>query len=569
MKLNKFLYIGAAAMLSLSSCNDFLDKLPDNRIDPNNPTQLQLILAGGYLTYNYTTMCEMSSDNIVDNHAPDDKGINYPNLTANDPIDDQYFAWEDANMSSSQDSPTAVWSGCYSAIAAANHVLEKIDEFKAEGRTFGTEDQERLNAAYGEALVMRAYNHFLLVNLFGPQYRGEESANDVGVPYVTKPEKTVHVDYQRESVKAVYDKIEADLLEGMKYINDQYYSAAKYHFTKTATNAFAARFYLYKRDYKNVEKYATAALGTNPSQMLRSDYWQTNYTSLDADAQGYYSSLSSSNFHLLATNSVVFYSICFGPSSGGSRYAVNRDAATSTLYGSGPTWNNYIPAIGSRLYVNGQQQYGLWPSWQYMQFEYTDKVAGIGYPKAIRAEFTAEETLLMRAEARIYMNDIAGAVEDLNYWNKSHSTTTSTMPDLTAEKIADAKEGFYVKANATTGTRDPRPYILQDLHIDEVCPVADYTVTEDKLPYLWCVLHFRRIETVLTGLRWFDVKRYGIEITHKIGTNRVETLTTFDPRRAFQVPIEAISSGLEPTPRTVEKINESQIHAAVLEGTVQ
>ena len=143
------------------------------------------------------------------------------------------------------------------------------------------------------------------------------------------------------------------------------------------------------------------------------------------------------------------------------------------------------------------------------------------------------------------------------------------MPDLTAEKIADAKEGFYVKANATTGTRDPRPYILQDLHIDEVCPVADYTVTEDKLPYLWCVLHFRRIETVLTGLRWFDVKRYGIEITHKIGTNRVETLTTFDPRRAFQVPIEAISSGLEPTPRTVEKINESQIHAAVLEGTVQ
>lgn len=569
MKLNKFLYIGAAAMLSLSSCNDFLDKLPDNRIDPNNPTQLQLILAGGYLTYNYTTMCEMSSDNVVDNHALDANGINYPNLTARDPIDDQYFAWEDANMSSMQDSPTAVWQGCYSAIAAANHVLEKVEEFKAEGRTFGEEDQARLDAAYGEALVMRAYHHFLLVNLFGPQYRGEESVNDMGVPYVTEPEKTVHVEYERESVKAVYDKIEADLLEGMKYINDQYYSAPKYHFNKNAVNAFAARFYLYKRDYDKVEQYATAALGANPAQMLRSNYWQTNYTSLDADAQGYFSSSSGSNMMLMATNSVVFYTICFSQTSGGSRYAINRDGATSTLYGSGPTWSSYIPAIGSRLYVNGQQTYGLWPSWQYMQFEYTDKVAGIGYPKAIRAEFTGEDALLMRAEARIFKNDIPGAVSDLNLWNMSHSTATQQMPELTDALIADPKEGFYVKENATTGARDPRPYILQDLHIDEVCPVAGYSVTEDKLPYLWCMLHFRRIETVLTGMRWFDIKRYGIEITHKIGTNRVETLTTFDPRRAFQIPIESITSGMEPTPRTTTDVDESQISQAVLEGVKQ
>ncbi|AHF13730.1 hypothetical protein BARVI_04985 [Barnesiella viscericola DSM 18177] len=569
MKLNRFLYIGAAAMLSLTSCNDFLDKLPDNRIDPNNPSQLQLILAGGYLTANYGPMCELSSDNIVDNHAPDARGINYPNLTAHDPIDDQYFAWEDANMSSAQDSPTAVWSGCYYAIAAANHVLEKVSEFKAEGRTFNAEDQARLNAAYGEALVMRAYYHFLLVNLFAPQYRGEASASDMGVPYVTVPEKVVHVNYQRESVKAVYDKIEADLVEGMQYINDQYYEVPKYHFTKTATNAFAARFYLYKRDYEKVEQYATAALGSNPSQMLRSEYWRTNYTSTTADAQGYFSSLSSSNFQLLATDSYLFYTICVSPTSGGSRYALNRDAATSTLYGSGPTWNNYIPSIVSRLYVNGQQQYGLWPSWQAMQIEYTDKVAQIGYPKAIRAEFSGEETLLMRAEARVYLGNIAGAVEDLNYWNKSHSTTTSEMPDLTADLIADPTRGFYIKDNATTGSSDPRPYILQDLHIDEVCPVAKYTVTEDKLPYLWCVLHFRRIETVMTGMRWFDIKRYGIEITHKIGTDRVETLTTFDPRRAFQVPIESISSGLEPTPRTTKSVDESQFRPVVVDGTMQ
>lgn len=556
MKLYRFLLIGIAGMLSLTSCNDFLDKLPDNRIDPSTPTQLQLILAGGYLTANYATMCEMSSDNIVDNHAKDENGINYPNLTAWNPINDQYFAWEDADLYSMQDSPTYVWSGCYSAIAAANHVLAKIEELKAEGTVFAGEDQARFQAAYGEALVMRAYHHFLLVNLFAMQYRGEASNNDMGIPYVTEPETTVHVDYQRESVKAVYDKIEADLLEGMKYINDQYYEAPKYHFNKTATNAFAARFYLYKRDYEKVDSFATEALGANPTQMLRSTYWQTNYTSLDADAQGYYSSSSSSNMLLMATNSEIFYTLCLG----GTRYAVNRDAATSTLYGSGPTWSNYIPSIAPRLYVNTQSTYGVWPSWQYMQFEYTDKVAGVGYPKAIRAEFTGEDVLLMRAEARIYLGDISGAVSDLNMWNMSHSTATTTMPELTDALISDPKEGFYVKANATNKSKDPRPYILQDLNIDEIFRVEGYSVTEDKLPYLWCVLHFRRIETVLTGMRWFDIKRYGIEITHTIGTtNKVETLTKFDLRRAFQVPIESISSGMEPTPRTTANVDQSQV----------
>ena len=50
-------------------------------------------------------------------------------------------------------------------------------------------------------------------------------------------------------------------------------------------------------------------------------------------------------------------------------------------------------------------------------------------------------------------------------------------------------------------------------------------------------------------MRWFDVKRFGIEITHKIGETRVETLPYNDLRRAFQVPIEALSSGMEPTVR--------------------
>ena len=128
MKLQKLLYIGVAGLVSLTSCSDFLDHLPDNRIDPQNPKQLQLMLVDGYVNYDYATMCELSSDNMVDNHAPDANGVTYEATGSNDPILDQFFAWEDANMSSKQDSPTAVWQGCYHAIAVAKHAMKKVND---------------------------------------------------------------------------------------------------------------------------------------------------------------------------------------------------------------------------------------------------------------------------------------------------------------------------------------------------------------------------------------------------------------------------------------------------------
>ena len=78
----------------------------------------------------------------------------------------------------------------------------------------------------------------------------------------------------------------------------------------------------------------------------------------------------------------------------------------------------------------------------------------------------------------------------------------------------------------------------------------DWTISDDKLPYLWCALHFRRIETLHDGMRWFDIKRYGIEITHEIGNPVVtKTLTWNDDRRAIQLPQGAMIGGQQPNPR--------------------
>lgn len=546
MKIKSLLYMAvAAAAVSLPSCNDFLDKLPDNRVDPSTPDQLLLMLVDGYSTGNYAKYCELSGDNIIDNNSPDENGVRY-NLEADNVIDDEMFAWEDAKSDMDVDSPSHVWEGAYHGIAVANHVLQLIDQWRAEGREFSEEDEAKIAAAEAEAYLVRAYNHFVLVNVFAMPY-GVNSETDLGVPYVTEPETEVLVHYQRNTVKEVYDLIEQDLLKGLDGVVDTYYDVPKYHFNSKAANAFAARFYLFKREYDKVITYADAVLGTGVAtapSMMRT-YWSVNYSNADANIQDYISAESQSNLMLVATNSGFWRTIGVG-----TRYGVNRDPMKATIYGSGPSWQNVAPhpCFLGKLYINGVQEYGVYFLKLGELFEYTDKVAGIGYVHIVRTEFTAEETLLCRAEAKIFTGDLQGAFEDLNVWEASHRNIPGTTQNIT-EFSRSVIEDYY---NASLHTSqvwdyDPRPYIFDDLHIEEICNPgrADWVLTPEKMPYIYCLLHFRRIETLFDGYRWFDIKRYGIEITHKIGRTRVETLTKDDPRRALQIPAEVISAGME------------------------
>ena len=162
----------------------------------------------------------------------------------------------------------------------------------------------------------------------------------------------------------------------------------------------------------------------------------------------------------------------------------------------------------------------------------------------VRTEFTAEETLLCRAEAKIYKQDYAGALADLQIWDKGRQKLPAnyTFTELTDEVI---REYYNAEKHTTAANKyDPRPTIFNDLHIDEVCPSESYSLKAEMMPYIYCLLHFRRIETIFDGYRWFDLKRYGMTVTHKIGRDRVETLTMFDPRRALQIPAEVIAAGM-------------------------
>ena len=50
-------------------------------------------------------------------------------------------------------------------------------------------------------------------------------------------------------------------------------------------------------------------------------------------------------------------------------------------------------------------------------------------------------------------------------------------------------------------------------------------------------------------MRWQDIKRYGIELSHNRDGRTDDELLVNDPRRAIQLPAEVITAGLEPNPR--------------------
>ena len=572
MKL-KYIAISFAsiALMSLSSCSDFLEKVPDTRVELETVEQLRELLNNGYTRYNYSTPCELSTDNVIDNNAPDPDGVRF-NLASYAATDDQAFKFEDVTMGMDNDSPSGIWEGCYHAIACANAVLERGLEMDKEGNLTSA-DVKKLHAVLGEAYLIRAYHHFLLAQVFCMPYRGETINKTLqGIPYITAPETEVNPHYERGTLDETYKHIEEDLLLGLSLVDDSYYEVPKYHFNKAAANAFAARFYVFTRRYEEALKYADAAFNGSDPQTMVSDIWsQRGSMYYISDIGRYYTSMNRKNvFMNISTNSTS------SRRTHGYRYTTNRDARRSTIQGPGPTWDNIKwtnsktketfamhPCFNGLCGVAGDSEYGSYfGGISSEQFEYTDKLAGIGYAHVVRMEFWAEETLLCRAEAKLFLGDIDGCVADLAIWDWARrqlgAGESYSFKDMTRAVI----EKFYSKDQGDSKYKNGFG-IMKPLHIDEVCPSDRYQLTEDKVPYLQCIQHLRRIETIHNGMRFFDIKRYGIEITHYFGRfNTPYTLKTLDEKCAMQIPNEVINAGLEPNTRfTVTEKDESTVEA--------
>lgn len=242
MKNKAIIPLITACLILLGSCDKgFLDVAPDNRTKIDGISKLAQLTGTAYPSYDYLTFTEAASDNS------EDKG---PGVGDVNDVLTTYYTWQDYDGSPTNTAGN-YWNGCYEAIAAANQALEVIRDGNLGDGALPFK---------GEALVARAYAAHMLAIFFAQPYEINGDNSDPGVPYPTEPETVLLAKYTRGTVQSTYDQIEKDLEEGIKLIDDSKYKVPKYHFTKAAAHAFAARFYLFKGEWEKVIEHASAVV---------------------------------------------------------------------------------------------------------------------------------------------------------------------------------------------------------------------------------------------------------------------------------------------------------------------
>lgn len=520
MKKNK-LYILSVAFSTLAlttSCDSFLDKLPDDRAEVNTTEKVTSLLVSAYPTASSNMILEYSSDDYTDN------GKQY---NMNQEVE-QAYRFLPVTVQSN-DSPKTLWNGYYGAIAAANQALASIDELG---------NPETLKAQKAEALLCRAYSMFRLATTFCMSYNPEKAEEYMGLPYPTVPETTVNPTYQRGTLKELYDRINADIEAALPDVSDDIYTQPKYHFNQKAAYAFAARFNLYYMNYDKVIAYATKALGASPAAVLRNYVPFMSLSNADDIDNLYISSSENANLLLMTAGSSI------GRNMAGNeeRFCHNNNiCAYETIWarmpwGSGSNNN----ALYQAHLLFGNQQIDIFPKMM-EHFEFTDKVNQTGYVHIVDAVFTTDETLLCRAEAYAMKKDYDHAVEDINAWIVSH-TSASGRPTMTAESIKEFIEDLNYAPVVTKSNLERS--IRKTFHPQGFTVEAG--MQEDILQF---ILQMRRIETLYQGLRFLDIKRYGIEFSHDVEEESPIVFKAGDLRGAIQLPDDVIEAGLPANPR--------------------
>jgi hypothetical protein len=157
----------------------------------------------------------------------------------NNALDEQFY---DNAIVETNSRVQDVWSGSYERIYLANSIIEGLHNSRITTAL--------KNQLTGEALFLRAFSHFYLVNIFGD------------VPYITTTDYEENGTASRETVSTVYEKLIKDVIDAHDLLaNDYSYSnGERVRVNRWVANAFLARVYLFNGNWQAAEDLATAVI---------------------------------------------------------------------------------------------------------------------------------------------------------------------------------------------------------------------------------------------------------------------------------------------------------------------
>lgn len=501
-------------------CSDFLSEVPDNRTQIDTPKKVSELLVGAYPSATHVEFTEEMSDNVIDNGK-----LNQSTLQS-----EQNFTWV-VNTEESYETPKAFWMACYEAIANANAALDALSSMEKE---YANKPSFKYGLTHlrAEALLARAYNHFMLVNLWAKHYNPATAESDLGIPYVTEVENVLLKEYKRLSVAEVYKLIEQDLLEGLIGIKGaQYESAniAKYHFTEASAKAFAARFYLYKGEFAKSIEYSNT-LGDLPIGKLRDVAGTADF------------STAQNEIHFSRTELDTNLLVVTSPSrkkrtTYASRFVLTQGEATkgdkglfssstnpvSEVIKSPMNWNypNANYSNNDAFYVPKFNEY----------FKINDFTNMTGIPHVTFVLFSNDMLYLDRMEAFVMENRIDEAIKMYTYLVLLR---TELPPQFKPESLIGILQ--YEDIEKLIGYEEGK-----------YSPITK--INREQAVMLEAISEMRRREGFQEGYRWFDIRRFNLEVKHKLTGGSEHILQKGDLRYQLQLPQVALDRGIPANPR--------------------
>ena len=250
--------------MMFTSCDNFLDITPTGKVIASTGEEYRAML-----TYEYKYF---PKDRHMTTVRTDE--LKFSGSTASSDLDAylDLWLWKDENPS-----PTTSyfsWRSYYHAIYIANYIIEHQEEITdASAKT--------INQLVGEAYMMRAYCHFLLVNLYAEPYTHCTPATTRGVPMML--EADVNAIPGSSSVETIYQQVLSDIAEAEQRLNvTKWDEGENYRFNTISAQALRVRTYLYMGRWQEALTAAKAVIAAhgdledlNVSSALLPDSYQS------------------------------------------------------------------------------------------------------------------------------------------------------------------------------------------------------------------------------------------------------------------------------------------------------
>jgi len=286
------------------------------------------------------------------------------------------------------------WNSTYNYIYAANSVIEGV----LASSKVSIETKYKLQ---GEALFIRALLHVYLVNLFGD------------IPYIKNTDYKENSLVTRMPTADVYKNIIADLEQSKTLLSVTYSSIERVRPNQYAVMALLARVYLYAGLYSQAESTASALLGKTDVFLLEQNINQVFLINSKETIWQLKSAAAGQN-----TKEGITFIFTTAPP--------NLNALTTELVNSFTSndlrKSNWIKAVSNAT--------STWfHAFKYKERDFT------ATSKEYSIVFRLAEQYLIRAEARAQLDNLQGAIDDLNKI-RNRSGLGNTPANTKAELLA-------------------------------------------------------------------------------------------------------------------------------------